>query len=332
MADHIQEPPFCAKIELTLNCNLRCPFCAINGLFGPLKIDNHFDFMSVETAERIASEIARLGWRSRIEFTMRGEPSLNPNITDIVQIFRHCLPKTSLMITSNGGGFLPKPGPAARILDLFNAGMNIIALDDYDDAFIVPKIRANLANNPLPADVQVYEYPENRIGNPYTRRHHNDRVLTFLVDLRQTAKSGKGVRDNLSNQGGVAAPPNDRCAGRRCARPFRECVIHHDGRMALCCNDWRGEFKVGSVLDTPLDELWQSAALNAARVKLYHGERDFGPCNGCDSKSFRVGLLPDPAGRVELPRPGPDDEATIGAALSGPPMTRPVLRSWEATK
>lgn len=324
--DRIQEPPYCIKVELTEGCNLRCVFCGLNGIRGPLKDDKRFQFIEARTAERIAGEIARLGWRSRIEYALRGEPTLHPNAAGIVAIFRHHLPRTSLMMTSNGGGLLRKPGPIANINALFEAGLNCAALDDYDDANIVPKIRAA---SPFPNSITVYEYPADKRGNPYIRRKSDERVLTFLCDIRETSKKKTGVRDNLSNHCGAAAPINDRMAGKRCARPFRELAIRFDGQLMLCCNSWRGDTKIGSVMDMPLDELWQSPVLNAYRRRLYRGMRDRGECSGCDSKSWRVGLLPDPTGSSALPPPSADDERIIAGALTGPPLTEPVPRAWE---
>ena len=72
-----------------------------------------------------------------------------------------------------------------------------------------------------------------------------------------------------------------------------------------------------------------SAAMDAARRRLYIGLLDFGPCAGCDSRSHRSGLLPDPAGRHEMPPPNDDSAAAIVRATSQEPMTKPHLREWE---
>jgi len=44
-----QDAPFAVQIEPTEGCNLRCPFCGLNGMRGK---DNDFKSMSVETADR----------------------------------------------------------------------------------------------------------------------------------------------------------------------------------------------------------------------------------------------------------------------------------------
>ena len=55
-------------------------------------------------AEKIASEIQRVGWKSKIVFAQHGEPTLNEKIFEIVAIFRSKLPNTVFHMYSNGYG------------------------------------------------------------------------------------------------------------------------------------------------------------------------------------------------------------------------------------
>mgnify|MGYP001810155568 CR=1 FL=1 len=137
------------------------------------------------------------------------------------------------------------------------------------------------------------------------------------------------IRSIVNNAGGAGAPPNQKKAGKRCHRPFREMDIRWDGTVGLCCQDWRGAYRCGSVITDGLSAVWQGEAINAARVKLYHGQRDFSICNGCDSHSGRSGLLPDPSGKATLPLPDVITDAVIATATAGQPYTAPVLRPWE---
>lgn len=339
MTHRVQEAPYTIKLELTEGCNLRCSFCAMNGIRTP-KV-NDYKFATVATADSVARQVAALGWKSRWELAMRGEPTMNPHRAEIVAAIRKNLPKTHIMMTSNGGGLLGKPGPVANIRALFDAGLNVLALDDYRGANIVPKIRAAFEENKTQhetgydspinfADVHFFECPRDADGNPYRRHPVSYKMITFIEELEDTAGRGNGIRSHVSNQAGVAAPKNDSMAGRRCARPFRELAINYDGRVALCCNNWRGDYKLGDA-SAPggVAAVWQGDAINAARRKLYRGERDFGPCAGCDSHSFREGLLPDPVGKHSLERADENDMRVIDAAMAGPPYTAPVLREWE---
>lgn len=314
--------PNTVKLELTEGCNLRCSFCGIQGIREKAK--PNFKWLSVETADRVGELIAKAGWRSRFEMAMHGEPTMNPRKVEIVAALRKHLPKNHLMITSNGGGLLKDP--VGQVNALLEAGLNVLALDDYKGIGIVPKIVEALEA----AQIPVARYPQDgEDASPYKRRHHSARHIVVMPDISDT-DDGVHSANIISNHCGAAFPPNDRKAGKRCARPFRELAISYDGTVILCCNDWRRSFPVMSVHDVDdITDIWDHPAMVGIRKKLYRGERDIGPCDGCDSHSVRVGLLPDPMGLETLPPADESDIAAIRAALSRGPMTAPVLREWE---
>lgn len=313
-----QEPPFAVQIELAEGCNLRCPFCGLNGIRGK---DNDYKFMEMETLISAIEQMVELHWNPRIEFAMHGEPSMHPDVVLMVEAVRRLAPKYHIMMTSNGGGLLRKPGPSKNISALFEAGLNCLALDDYQHANIVPKIRKDIGAT---STWKTYEYPDQKDGNPHARTHRQSLVFIRAIDLATT-----GTHAKLNNHAGSGAPPNDAGHGKRCAKPFRELSIRWDGSVAVCCNDWRGLYKCGNVVTDGLDAVWNGAAMHAARQKLILGQRDFGPCAGCDATSDRVGLLPDKYGKQKLPKPDARTAKAIAAALDGDCLTSPVLRLWE---
>lgn len=308
----IQSPPFCVQIELVEGCNLRCDFCGLNGI---RRRENDYKFANESTLQLVATSIANSGWRSRIEFAMHGEPSLHPNLIGCLAIFRKALPKSNLMVTSNGAGYL-------KDINLVDATLNLVdtlALDWYENVTIVPRIleRYNGAH-------QVLHYPQNRQANPHSR--YKGKRLVVVQDI---AKATKGTHANINNHCGCGAPLDYSTNGKRCAKPFRELSIRYDGNVALCCNDWRGAYVVGNTATRGVEYIWQHPAMQAARKKLYHGLRDFGPCLGCNALSYRPGLLPDQKGKQVLPLPGPADLQAIQRATTGKLLALPVLRPWE---
>jgi len=117
--------------------------------------------------------------------------------------------------------------------------------------------------------------------------------------------------------------------GKRCALPFRQMAVHWDGTVMICCNDWRGEYYCGNILKEGVEAIWQGPAMGAAREMLYRGKREMRPCKGCDHRSFRVGLLPDPLGKKTLHKPDQQTQQAITTALQAGPHTKPVLQPWE---
>lgn len=318
-----QEPPNAVQIELVEGCQLRCQMCGLNGI-RELK-NNNYKFMELKTLRSLLNQMNQLGWNPRIEFAMHGEPSMHPHLADMVNEVRLVNTGWPLMVTSNGGGFLSSPGPASRIAHLFTIGLNTLALDDYQNVKIVPKIRAELTIGVLPDFVRVFDYPAGGDdANPHKRIPG-----ARLIYVEDILHASTGTHSTINNHAGAGAPPNDKGQGKRCAKPFRELSVRWDGSIAICCNDWRGHYKCGNVVSDGLAAVWNGDAMGAARTKLYHGERDFGPCRGCDAISYRVGLLPDKLGKASLPMPNTRVAQDIQAALQGAPYTVPVLRQWE---
>jgi radical SAM protein with 4Fe4S-binding SPASM domain len=208
-----------------------------------------------------------------------------------------------------------------------DAGLNVLALDDYQHANIVPRIREAWYGDDGTPMYRTYEYPRDRDGNPHARRGYTEHDVVFIEAI-DIAKGG--THASLNNHCGAAAPLNESAQGKKCAKPFRELSVRWDGAVAVCCNDWRGVMEIGNVNEVGhIDEIWQHPAMGAIRRHLYHGMRTEGPCRGCDALSYRPGLLPDRKGLEALPQPTDADRATVRAACAGAPMTLPVLREWE---
>lgn len=340
--EYVQGAPYCLQIELTEGCNLRCPFCGLNGIRGK---DNDYKFMTRAIAERISDSVRQAGWNPRIEFAMHGEPTMNPDMLQIIGVFRKNLPNAYLLMESNGGGLIRDPG--VIISTMFHLGLNTLALDEYQGIKLVEKIFASIEASAYVTrtivehededgaiteeeqvwfdKARVYDYPScGPDGNPHQRKKKQRLVRVRPIDV-----STNGTHATLNNHCGAGAPPDDSAQGKRCAKPFRELSFRWDGRVSICCNDWRGYLPVGDIGDMTVHEIWHSPIMYAARRKLYRGERDFGPCKGCNAKSYRPGLLPDHLGAEELEPADKYDEYVITEALKMGPLTEPVLRPWE---
>lgn len=312
---HQQEPPFSVQIELTEGCNLRCSFCGLNGIRGK---ENNFKFLTVESAQKIASRLAESCWNSRIEFAMHGEPTANPNIYKILSTFRRVLPRHHMMLSTNGYGLVKNP---TQKIDNLLRWLNVLLVEDYEGVNLCRRIQDGYEGKHEPKF-----YPTDKSANPHRRRKPSEHDLVIVQDIKEATT---GTHASLNNHCGAGAPLNNNAQGKRCAKPFRELSIRWDGAVAVCCNDWRGVLPIGNVLDQSLDEMWNSRVMQAVRRKLYHGQRNFGPCNGCDALSYRPGLLPDHKGQQTLPRPTAADIRVIELACQNGPLTEPVLRPWE---
>jgi radical SAM protein with 4Fe4S-binding SPASM domain len=308
-----QEPPFALQVEAAEGCSLACSFCALQsirdnganaetGTHG--KNSAPYRFMKRETARRLASEVVRLAWNPRWEFAMHGEPTMHPDLPGLVREVRTALPKASIMVTSNGSGLL-KP---ERLFDLLHAGINTLVLDDYKHA---PGWVAKITELLDMCSVPFTYYPDDLTVSPHAR--HSGQRIVVICDISDNASGNH----QLTNQGGCSFNGLKEPLAERCAKPFRELSVRWDGNVALCCDDWRGEYKIANVLSMPLDDVWNHPHFDAARRRLYAKDRAFGPCKGCDVRTYRNGLLPDKMGKEAMPAPDTASEAHLRAAMRG---------------
>lgn len=124
--------PFVVQPELTEGCSMRfgsgpgglCSFCGLTAIrTGP----GEYKWMSIETAEKLAAECGLFCPQARVEFAMRGEPLMNPKHLEIFRLFRRFMPRTQLMVTTNGDTLRNRMQKAVDTI--FDTGLNFILLD-----------------------------------------------------------------------------------------------------------------------------------------------------------------------------------------------------------
>jgi len=331
-----QEDPFNVTLELTLGCSIHCPFCAMPAIQD--KPGHGYKFMSKETITTVMQQIAEMKWNCRVGFAMRGEPTMHPDYIGMVGIVRKHLPKAHITMLTNASGLLRKPGPIANITGLFEAGLSVLGLDDYETVKFVPKTIAALvekgelvSGQKHPLGFTFYKYPQDKAGNPHMRRPRGTRTLVQIRDIAAQDKESKiGNHSKVFNYAGLAFAPDHSMDGKRCHHPFRQFVVHWDGNVPICCNTWDSTYNCGNINEKSMEEIWQGNALGAAREMLIRGERKAIPvCDGCNHRSYRVGLLPDLLGKGKLHKPDEQTKADIVAAMKTGPREKILRIPWK---
>lgn len=291
MENYRQQPPYAIQVEPTEGCNLGCSFCGLQGMKKNGKTP--WNFMTIKTAKEIASRISDAGWTAKIIFAMHGEPTLNKDLFQIIGTFRRFLPKNVFHIISNGCGFIRnKEGltPTEYCDYLFDAGINHILLDNYSSSGDWKAVVDDVKDKIRIMYLGIDETPMFRTDK--------GKDIIVLPSIETTKIS---LVRNLKNHCGAAFPLNDKNNNKRCAVPFRELSFRYNGNVAICCDDFRGQYFIGNIEEyEKIDDLWNNERFQAARVMLYNAKRSFSPCKGCTSVSMRVGLLPDKLGKDTL--------------------------------
>jgi len=244
--------------------------------------------MSIELAIDIAKQLGTWFTRKRIEFALRGEPTINPKCIEIIKIFRENFPKSQLMITTNGD-IIQKNFD--MINNLFDNGLNTLLVDAYERYEWWKDQLSNLS-------FDFFDFYEDK---PIVYGYVGYKEKRIILMDSIIKKSRQTIIRRLNNQGGsvnypeLGITPLTYPLMRRCSNPFRELVIFNDGSVPICCmGGYKNEFIVGKTPEQSLKDIWNSDLYNAVRKLLYHKQRVFLPCLRCDYKGYRIGLLKEP--------------------------------------
>jgi len=280
--------PFCIQIELVQGCNRDCEFCATRGL------EKKFYYASAETLAHTARLLQNFGYKGRILLAMHGEPTLHPHVAECIEILRRRLPDVLMVMFTNGIMVLRKPELLEK---MFKAGLDTIMFDEYTDSLIGEQVMK------IPG-IQRHKVEILKPGVHIFERSGRKRVLIAPpIDGKFEVMSRK-----LNNHAGVGMKPTAEPLKKPCSEIFRDFAVRWDGGIALCCNDFRGEYPVTNIMKCKtFEQAYYHPRIEAARRRLMQKDRAFNPCAKCSSLPIRPGLLPDKAGQMKMPLPTEED-------------------------
>lgn len=288
------EKPWTLKVEFTRGCNLACKFCPI---YADPKAYEVKSYMSPALLDRFAQDYNKFKPDTRIELTLRGEPTLNPAAEYLLRILRRRIPLAQISMFTNGVKILKDPKLAQRLLD---AGVNILNIDCYNGTY--SRFQQLMEGEFKDTYVEIKDF---RTFSAYKRHKHGERlkVVNLVPDIGDEDKlvavriihnnAGNADPKMLKERWGIeplAAPLQ-----KRCNRPFREFVLYSDGTVPICCHDWKAVGVMGHYPEQTIEQIWYGQPHAGALAAIYDKDRSVAPCDVCNySGGFRLGLLKDP--------------------------------------
>ena len=285
------------KVEVSHICNRQCDFCGISR--------RDPGFMTLGTFENLMEGCPNT--LRRMDFSLQGEPLLNPVLPTFIEKARKSHPKTQIMVISNmdkvrreGFEFL---------LDLYDRGLNIVHADLYDkkqETWFLESLREYSKELEL-RGIRISDcYATN--DNPFQYTGPNKRFLYFLrenkeEDQDQPLSDKKNTTRNFHLWGGNL--PRERWGKytdltmfhfpmkKVCTEPLKYATIRHNGEVAPCCFDGARTTTMGNINRESKNSIWQSDNFQAIRLSTSLGRRElWAPCLLCNRLSFRIGLTP----------------------------------------
>ncbi len=301
--------PYSVNIETVQGCNRRCSFC------GTMGMEKTIHLAEVKNIQHTLDLLKKAQFKGSIRFAAHGEPTLHPELARIIKITRFMLPQSAINLFTNGTVIEKKP----ELVDsLFRAGLNNLIVDEYSDHLVGTFIEANEI-------CRKYEIVRERAGVELITKDYRKRRICIVPPIDGDHNS---MKRQLCNQCGAALPPLEKPLSLRCSVVFRELTVRWNGDVAICCNDFRGYYKVGNILRChSLEEIWFHKRFEAARRILFQSDRSFFPCNVCDVRPNRPGLLPSMGKKVPMPEPTAEDYEIV--AVRTEPCAVIEKREWE---
>ena len=239
------------SLELTNNCNLKCPYCANPTLMRPKS------YIDWPLLEKIVNECAErkynLAWLHGV-----GEPLLWDRLEETVSLIKRKGAGEGSFATN---GTLLRPARVRRLLD---AGLESIyvSIDTLD-----PKLYAKTRGGKL--DIVIRNIQDLIAIVPSSFQvtvalmNHKDQALTdgCIEQFHEIFGRQPNVRTNLvANQRFPSAPEDYRINGdekiQGCGSPLNYVFIALDGRVAICCMDQEVLHSLGSVAERSIKEIW----------------------------------------------------------------------------
>lgn len=251
LARHFDEniPPY-INVEITTECNYRCPFCPQSSFGRKAK------YITTDAFRYLIEELKKIKFNRAIMLYVNNEPFLHPQLMEFCRIISKELPLVQIIIESNGA----------------------LITEDH--------IRSmSLLSNPIVLKINDYA-PEHAIAmkiKTWFEKLEYKNSMGLRINLRSWQEK---LSNRAGNQPGCASYL-DAYQDIICTWPFSALFLDTDLRSFLCCSDYKHTIIMGDLRKETIMQVWKGEKYREVRRKmLISGRRENGLCQKCDAEWF----------------------------------------------
>jgi radical SAM protein with 4Fe4S-binding SPASM domain len=280
------------QIEPIMGCNLKCPMCPVPD--APAAMNGRTPvLMKLDTYRRILGQIAD---RPRfVLLTVFGEPLLHPQIVEFIRLAKN--DRHHVALITNGTTLSPEMAD-----NLMDAGLNVLTIsmdgltkDTFESLrvrgshdVVVGNLRALAAQNAergYPLRIEINYVVSKRNESEVEGFFREFSPLVHRINFNPVGDHG-GQFDlplTLARDSGdprVISRGSTAVTRLPCVHLWRGLAISAEGRIMLCCNDFKHESALPRVDERPLLDVWQTE-LERIRSDHVAGRFEAEPCRSC---------------------------------------------------
>ncbi len=284
----VDAAPAYIRLEPCAHCNLRCCWAQREPNHPALRPRG---YATVELSERIVEEIGDTLYQ--VILCHWGEPTLNPNLPDLVRTFH----RAAFHTTFDTNMTLMTESLAERLvdagLDAISASIDGVSQSSYEQYRIggkVGKAIAGLRHLVRQRDRAGRRTPRIRwqfLVFPHNE-HEVDEAERLASDIGVDVFDvfGAGGRSWSREYGFQPRPAPSRPAGLLCEDPWSYLAVDWDGGVHLCCRAFQAAHVVGHMSEEPLHAIFDNERFQLARRVIRDQQWEAGdgatPCTGCN--------------------------------------------------
>ncbi len=276
------DTPFTVNIDPCGACNFSCGFCPCNT--ADFRNEDRHKMMSMELFYKIADDLAAFPQKIKVvNLYCFGEPLLNPNIPEMVRILRKKDVCNEIILVTNGSLLTPELNKQLAIcgIDYIRISVEALSSDDYekvcgkridfnrflsniedlhDQCGVTTRIHSKCVNAMLKDESDLKRFHE--LFEPISDFISVENVEDWWGDFKP-----------LIQQDAVKVVSNIHYGGKICTRPLIHMIIHSNGEISACCNDWKFATVYGDVNAERLVDAWNGKRLREFQLMHLEGRR-----------------------------------------------------------
>lgn len=289
------DTPLVLQIEPTNYCNLQCQFCPIGDRAFISRQGLGRGTMDLDLFRRMISDLSKFKHNIKtIHLYGNGEPLIHPDLSGMIQIAKKSghvdfidTTTNGILLSHNKSEMLVKAG-----LDKIAISVNGISDEDY-----IKNTRTrihfgrfyenlkHLYNNRGNCKVYIKSISELYTEEERDRFFEMFSPISDYIFMENLINPWPGfdVESKMDFKSTKSAFSNKATMKIVCCSMFYTMVIKWDGRVSLCCTDWKNDLVIGDVREESLKSIWGSDKLYFHQVQQLKGERyTNGICRNCN--------------------------------------------------